>query len=342
MNGMDSKIAYFTMEVGLTHELPTYSGGLGVLAGDTIKSAADLKLPMVVVTLLHQKGYFEQTLTEQGWQEEHDVLWDPGALMSSQDATTQVSIEGRDVTLRAWRYDVVSPTGGVIPVFFLDSDVEGNDAADRRLTDQLYAGDETHRLKQEIILGIGGVRMLDVLDVEVQKYHRNEGRAALLTVELLRRRKRPLQQVWDERLQWDDESVRARCVFTTHIPVAAGHDRFGYDLVERALGDSVDYGLLREFAGEDGLNMTLLALNLSQYVNGVAKKHGEVSQHMFHGYAIHAITNGIHSYTWTCPSFRELYDDTCLAGPMSRNCSSVSTTCRMMPFGTHTRQPSHA
>ena len=177
MNGMDSKIAYFTMEIGLTHELPTYSGGLGVLAGDTIKSAADLKLPMVVVTLLHQKGYFEQTLTEQGWQEEHDVLWDHGALTSSQDATTQVSIEGRDVTLRAWRYDVVSPTGGVIPVFFLDSDVEGNDAADRRLTDQLYAGDETHRLKQEIILGIGGVHMLDVLDVEVQKYHMNEGRA---------------------------------------------------------------------------------------------------------------------------------------------------------------------
>ena len=308
MNGENSKIAYFTMEIGLTPDLPTYSGGLGVLAGDTIKSAADLKLPMVVVTLLHRKGYFDQTLTKDGWQEEHQVTWDPATLTSLQNATVRITIEGRPVAVRAWKYDVVSPTGGVIPVYFLDTDVEGNDESDRRLTDQLYGGDHLHRLKQEAVLGIGGVRMLDELGIEIKKFHMNEGHAALLTVELLRRGKRPLQQVWDERLQWDDEAVRSMCVFTTHTPVEAGHDRFSYEEVDQVLGDTVDYDLLRELGGEEALNMTFLALNLSQYVNGVAKKHGEVSQNMFHGYAINAITNGIHSYTWTCPEFRELFD----------------------------------
>lgn len=308
MNSDNSKIAYFTMEIGLTPDLPTYSGGLGVLAGDTIKSASDLKLPMVVVTLLHRKGYFDQTLTADGWQEEHEVAWDPSALTSLQDATVHITIEGRPVAVRAWRYDVESPTGGVIPVYFLDTDVEGNDENDRGLTGQLYGGDHLHRLKQEVVLGIGGVRMLDELGIEVKKFHMNEGHAALLTVELLRRGKRPLQQVWDERLQWDDETVRSMCVFTTHTPVAAGHDRFSYEEVNQVLGDTVDYDLLRELGGEDALNMTMLALNLSRYVNGVAKKHGEVSQNMFHGYAIHAITNGIHSHTWTCPAFRELFD----------------------------------
>ena len=308
MNSDNSKIAYFTMEIGLTPDLPTYSGGLGVLAGDTIKSASDLKLPMVVVTLLHRKGYFDQTLTADGWQEEHEVAWDPSALTSLQDATVHITIEGRPVAVRAWRYDVESPTGGVIPVYFLDTDVEGNDENDRGLTGQLYGGDHLHRLKQEVVLGIGGVRMLDELGIEVKKFHMNEGHAALLAVELLRRGKRPLQQVWDERLQWDDETVRSMCVFTTHTPVAAGHDRFSYEEVNQVLGDTVDYDLLRELGGEDALNMTMLALNLSRYVNGVAKKHGEVSQNMFHGYAIHAITNGIHSHTWTCPAFRELFD----------------------------------
>lgn len=281
MNSDNSKIAYFTMEIGLTPDLPTYSGGLGVLAGDTIKSASDLKLPMVVVTLLHRKGYFDQTLTADGWQEEHEVAWDPSALTSLQDATVHITIEGRPVAVRAWRYDVESPTGGVIPVYFLDTDVEGNDENDRGLTGQLYGGDHLHRLKQEVVLGIGGVRMLDELGIEVKKFHMNEGHAALLTVELLRRGKRPLQQVWDERLQWDDETVRSMCVFTTHTPVAAGHDRFSYEEVNQVLGDTVDYDLLRELGGEDALNMTMLALNLSRYVNGVAKKHGEVSQNMF-------------------------------------------------------------
>jgi starch phosphorylase len=302
------KIAYFSMEIGLSADLPTYSGGLGVLAGDTIKSAADLSLPMVAVTLIHRRGYFTQTLNDDGWQVEEDVDWSPADAMTLLEPRISVEIEGREVVVQAWQYDVVSPAGGILPVLFLDSSSEANDPADQVLTDKLYGGDHTHRLKQEVVLGIGGVRMLDALEVDVKKYHLNEGHASLLTVELLRKSKRDIEKVWDERLQWDDESVRERCVFTTHTPVAAGHDKFGYDVVHQVLGDTVDMNLLKELAGDDALNMTMLALNLSRYVNGVAKKHGEVSQNMFEGYAIHAITNGIHSHTWTADAFKQLYD----------------------------------
>ncbi len=303
-----SKIAYFSMEIGLSADLPTYSGGLGVLAGDTIKSAADLKLPMVAVTLIHRKGYFNQSFDDSGWQLEEDVDWSPAEAMQLLDTKVDVQIEGRRVVVQAWQYDVVSLTGGVLPVLFLDTSAEENDPIDQSLTDKLYGGDHVHRFKQEVVLGIGGVRMLKALEVDVKKFHLNEGHASLLTLELLRETKRDIEQVWDERLQWDDESVRERCVFTTHTPVAAGHDKFGYDVVEQVLGDTVDLKILRELAGEDALNMTVLALNLSRYVNGVAKKHGEVSQHMFEGYAIHAITNGVHSFTWTADPFKQLFD----------------------------------
>ena len=221
----EPKIVYFSMEIGLSADLPTYSGGLGVLAGDTIKSAADLKLPMVAVTLIHRKGYFTQELDANGWQVESDVSWSPADAMTLLDARVEVQIEGRQVIAQAWGYDVISPTGGILPVIFLDSSAEENDPVDRGLTDTLYGGDHLHRLKQEAILGIGGVRMLDALGVEVKKYHLNEGHASLLTVELLRQSKRDIEKVWDERLQWDDEYVRERCVFTTHTPVAAGHGR---------------------------------------------------------------------------------------------------------------------
>ena len=194
-----SKIAYFSMEIGLSTDLPTYSGGLGVLAGDTIKSAADLSLPMVAVTLIHRRGYFTQTLNEDWWQVEEDVDWSPADTMTLLEPCISVEIEGRKVVVQAWQYDVVSPAGGILPVLFLDSSSEENDPADRVLTDKLYGGDHTHRLKQEVVLGIGGVRMLDALEVDVKKYHLNEGHASLLTVELLRKSKRDIEKVWDER-----------------------------------------------------------------------------------------------------------------------------------------------
>ena len=304
----EPKIAYFSMEIGLTKDIPTYSGGLGVLAGDTIKSAADLRLPLLAVTLLTKKGYFRQILDERGRQLEEPEEWDPSRFMIPLPQRTNVEIEGRTVYIQAWLYEVRSFTGGFIPVFFLDTDIEENLPQDREITHYLYGGDKAYRLKQEIVLGVGGVRILDELGFRIKKYHMNEGHASLLAIELLRKFKKDIEEVWDERLVWDVESVKDLCVFTTHTPVEAGHDKFPYELVSKILGDFIPLYVLQDLGGRDHLNMTLLALNLSKYVNGVAKKHGEVSMNMFPGYKIHAITNGVHSYTWTCDSFKRLYD----------------------------------
>lgn len=305
----EPKIAYFSMEIGVHNDIPTYSGGLGVLAGDTIRSAADLKLPMVAVTLLFKKGYFTQDIDDTGWQTELPFLWEPSKYMELLPQKVTVQIEGREVSVQAWLYNVNSLTGGNIPVFFLDTDIAGNQPLDREITAYLYGGDKTYRLKQEIVLGMGGVRMLHEMGFEIKKYHMNEGHASLLTLELLHRFKRPIEDVWDEKLVWDKSSVKNLCVFTTHTPVEAGHDKFPYDLVSRVMDEIIPVPILKELAGKDYLNMTMLALNLSRYINGVAKKHGEVSQSMFPGYEIHAITNGVHSYTWTCDSFKKVFDE---------------------------------
>ncbi|MFZ6016925.1 MAG: alpha-glucan family phosphorylase [Nitrospirota bacterium] len=304
----EPRIAYFSMEIGIQNDIPTYSGGLGVLAGDTIRSSADLKLPMVAVTLISKKGYFRQELDEKGRQIEHPVCCDPSKYMTLLPAKITIQIEGRDVAVQAWQYNVKSLTGGIVPVFFLDTDVEGNTPDDREITSYLYGGDQAYRLKQEIVLGIGGIRMLHELGFEIKKYHMNEGHASLLTIELLDRYKRPIEDVWDEKLVWNVDMVKDLCVFTTHTPVEAGHDKFSYDLVSRIMGEPIPFNVLKELAGSDYLNMTMLALNLSEFVNGVAKKHSEVSRNMFPGYEISAITNGVHSYTWTCDSFKRLYD----------------------------------
>ena len=304
----DPKIAYFSMEIGIANNIPTYSGGLGVLAGDTIKSGADLKLPMAAVTLLSKKGYFTQEIDERGRQTEMPTLWEPSKHMTLLPAKVYVQIEERDVAVQAWLYIVKSLTGGSIPVFFLDTDIAENSPDDREITSYLYGGDHVYRLKQEIVLGIAGVRMLYELGFEIKKYHMNEGHSSLLTLELLLRYKRPIEDVWDERLVWDVDRVKDICVFTTHTPVEAGHDKFSYDLIMRVMGELIPLNVLKELGGKDNLNMTLLALNLSEFVNGVAKKHGEVSKNMFPGYEISAITNGVHSYTWTCDSLKMLYD----------------------------------
>lgn len=304
----EPKIAYFSMEIGLRNDIPTYSGGLGILAGDTIKSAADLSLPLIAVTLISRKGYFRQRLTEKGTQIEEPCGWEPSRLLFELPQRVSVWIEGREVKIRAWVYVVESVTGGRVPVFFLDTDLEENAPQDREITHYLYGGDLAYRLKQEAVLGIGGVRMLEELGFEIKKYHMNEGHSSLLTVELLRRFRRDIEEVWDERLVWDDERVRSLCIFTTHTPVEAGHDRFPYDLVKRILEPVVPLHVLQRFGGEDVLNMTRLGFNLSRYINGVAKKHGEVSKQLFPGYVIHAITNGVHSYTWTSEPIKRVLD----------------------------------
>ncbi|MCP4653752.1 MAG: alpha-glucan family phosphorylase [Candidatus Omnitrophica bacterium] len=296
-------IAYFSMEIGIHPKIPTYSGGLGILAGDTIKSCADLNVPIVAVSLLYKKGYFYQQLDEHGNQQELPYEWAPRKLLKPLKKQTSVLIEGRTVRIKAWCYNVIGATGYHVPVIFLDTDVEGNSEDDRGLCHYLYGGDRKYRLAQEAILGIGGVRMLKELGYHrISRYHMNEGHASLLTLELLNEKKREQDPIWDI------DRVRRMCVFTTHTPVPAGHDKFSYDLVWQVLGDYFPMDFLKSISGEEELNMTLLALNLSHYVNGVAKQHGEVSREMFPGYDIASITNGIHSSTWICPHFKELYD----------------------------------
>jgi len=290
------KIAYFSVEIGLMNEIPTYSGGLGVLAGDTIKSSADLKLPFVAVTLLSKRGYFRQEITKKGKQIEHPVEWEPSETMELLPTEVYVQIQKRVVRIKAWLYNVQSLTGGVVPIIFLDTDLEGNYPEDREITFFLYGGDERYRLKQEIVLGIGGARILEALGFGIRKYHMNEGHSSLLTLELL------------QRYRMDIDRVRELCIFTTHTPVEAGHDKFSYDLVQEMMGEIVPLEVLKKFGGHDRLNMTRLALNLSKFINGVAKRHKDVSRKLFPGYEIQSITNGIHSYTWTCESFKTLYD----------------------------------
>jgi starch phosphorylase len=263
----------------------------------------------VAVTILTKKGYFTQVIDDTGWQTEEPTVWDPAAFMQKLPFLVHVQIEGRDVAVQAWLYNVKSLTGGYIPVFFLDTDLPVNSPADREITSSLYGGDQVYRLKQEIVLGIGGVRILHEMGVEIRKYHMNEGHASLLLLELLNRFKKPIEDVWDEKLVWDKKSVKDLCVFTTHTPVEAGHDKFPYDMVTKVMGEVIPMYTLQELAGRENLNMTMLALNLTRYVNGVAKKHGEVSKSMFPGYEIHAITNGVHSFTWTCEHFKRIYDE---------------------------------
>lgn len=304
----NQRIAYFSMEIGLSADIPTYSGGLGVLAGDTIKSAADLNIPLVAVTLLYRKGYFRQEFDHAGWQHEHDITWAPERYLRLLPHKALISIEQRDVKIQAWLYRVKSHAGGEVPVLFLDTDIPGNDDQDRHLTDRLYGGDNTLRLKQEIILGIGGARILRAMNFSIKKYHMNEGHASLLTMELLNHTRQNLGDHSDEFSASNINEVTDQCVFTTHTPVPAGHDRFPYNLVEKIMPGDIPLIMLKKFAGEDELNMTMLGMNLSRFINGVAKRHGEISQDMFPGFQIHAITNGIHPYTWCSPFMVRLFN----------------------------------
>jgi starch phosphorylase len=298
-------VAYFSMEIALDNEIPTYSGGLGVLAGDLLRSAADLGLPMVGVSLLHRKGYFLQDLDAEGRQSETPVAWTVHDFLQPMDATCQIEVEGRQVTVRAWRYVIQGAGVAEISVFFLDTDVPGNEAFDRTLTDHLYGGDEHYRLCQEVVLGVGGIRLLRALGYkDIERFHMNEGHAALLALELFTDELERTSEAREEAI----ERVKRRCVFTTHTPVTAGHDQFSLDLARQVLSREQVRALQILGCCDSSLNMTFVGLQLSHYVNGVAKRHGELSRSMFPGYPISSITNGVHSATWTAPAFRSLYD----------------------------------
>ena len=298
-------IAYFSMEIGIDNRMSTYSGGLGILAGDTIRSGADLKVPIVAITLIYRKGYFRQRIDENGWQHEEPVGRFVEEFLEEMPQRVSIFLEGRKVKLRAWRYTVQGISGFTAPVYFLDANLPENTEWDRRLTDHLYGGDEYYRLCQEVILGIGGVRMLRALGYDnISRFHMNEGHAAFLTLELLRE-EREREGVSESQV----ETVRGKCIFTTHTPVLAGHDKFPMDIVRRVLGIPEILSSIEPLAVYEGLfNMTYLALNMSSYVNGVAKKHGEVSRLMFAGHEIDAITNGVHAATWVSEPFQELFN----------------------------------
>jgi glycogen phosphorylase len=323
-------VAYFSMEIALENAMPSYSGGLGVLAGDTIRAAADIRLPMVAVSLLYRKGYFSQRLAEDGSQTEEPVEWRVEDFLEEEDAHVSLPLESRRVELRAWRYTVKGARGFEVPVYFLDADLPANQEGDRNLTGSLYGGDSYYRLCQEVLLGVGGVRMLRALGFnELTRYHMNEGHAALLSLELLGEE---AEKAGRTSIRGEDiEKVRGKCVFTTHTPVPAGHDRFPmeyltrvfpqqngfFDLKDASAADLVKSALQAEKSFPDllqaaragaSLNMTYLALSLSTYVNGVAKLHGETSRKMFPQVPIEAITNGVHAATWASPAFQELFD----------------------------------
>jgi len=290
------KIAYFSMEIGITNSIPTYSGGLGVLAGDIVKASADLKLQMVALTLVSRKGYFNQKITNTGEQRESPNIWDPSKTLFKVPKTVTIILEGRSVEIQAWLYEHRSQNGGLIPILFLDTDLENNTPEDRQITDYLYGGDKKYRLKQEIVLGIGGTRILDALSFKISKYHMNEGQSALLTLELLKKN------------NLNSQKVQNQCVFTTHTPIEAAFDQFSYELFQELLGNQYMLSTVKQYAGQENLNMTYLALNLSKYVNGVSKAHMNYSRKIFPGHHIRSVTNGVHSFTWTCRFFRELYD----------------------------------
>lgn len=289
-------VAYFSMEIGLSERLPTFAGGLGMLAADLMRSCADVGVDAACVTMRWRHGYQAQSLQADGTVKHEEYEWDPAAEgLSPLKEHVVVHVEGRAVHVGAWMLPIEGAKG-VVPVYFLDTDLPVNAPEDRDITRNLYGGDQAMRAKQEVILGIGGVRMLRTIGVtDVGTYHMNEGHCAFLTLELLKER------------GYADDAVRASCAFTTHTPVPAGHDVFPYELATRVVGDMLPWHI-KKLAGEDALSMTLLAMNLSHYTCGVSALHGGVARAMLGNQSIDAITNGIHHPTWASPEMATLFD----------------------------------
>lgn len=295
----NNKIAYFSAEIGIDSTIKTYSGGLGILAGDTIKAMADLKVPFCAVTLLYKKGFFKQKIVD-GLQQEEDDEWDFMSILEYTGKEVSVEIKGEDVFVKIWKYMHKSHTGGEVPIYFLDTDIKKNPLWAQSITNQLYRG---NRLHQELILGIGGLRALsEVGENQIEKYHMNEGHSAFLTLELYRN--------LGEEYDWDISCVQEKCVFTTHTPIPAGHDKFKYEDLHEALGEHSPLipWQIEKLAGFDMLNTTKLAMSFSEYINAVSKRHEKVSQEMFPNFHIDSITNGVHCATWASSYMQDLFD----------------------------------
>lgn len=289
------RIAYFSAEIGLSDRIPTYSGGLGVLAGDHLRAAADMGLPLCAVTLLYREGYLEQRINVRGEQEELYPPFEPAEHLELLDIRFDLNFGGRRVGIRAWRFDVKGLTGAVVPVFFLDTGLAENTEQDRRLTSRLYGGDQANRLAQEALLGFGGVRLLRELTItDIHTYHLNEGHTAFVPLALGAQFK-------------DPAVVRRKCVFTTHTPVSAGHDRFSRTDVADLLDSLINSPNKLSSTGER-VNMTELALANCRAANAVSQSHARVTRQMFPGRSIEAVTNGVHHLTWTADASQVLFD----------------------------------
>jgi starch phosphorylase len=289
------RVAYFTMEIGLKGSIPTFAGGLGVLAADLMRAASDTELSCACITMCWQHGYLEQKISSDGTQIYSDKAWDMDKELRWLPQRVTVQVEKRDVVVGVRVYELMHGEN-VMPIYFLDTNLQENRPEDRDICDRLYGGDQAMRIKQEIVLGFGGVKMLRALGyADVKHFHLNEGHCAFLTLELLRER------------GFDDEAVKKSCAFTTHTPVKAGHDVFPYDLAWKIVGDGLPWHI-KKLAGEDALSMTTLAMTLSAYTCGVSRVHGGVSRKMLNNEKIDAITNGVHHIEWAAPAMQTLFD----------------------------------
>ncbi|MFX1454717.1 MAG: alpha-glucan family phosphorylase [Promethearchaeota archaeon] len=293
----NTTVAYISMEIGVDSNIPTYSGGLGVLSGDTVRSAADLELPMVGICLCYSTGYFYQFFNEFGEQKEREIEWNFFYEFDRVPKPITMKIENKDVKISAWQYNVIGQSGHVLPIYLLTTDVEGNEEWMKNMTGSLYdSTSRWNRIVQEMILGIGGVKLLKSLGYNnIKTYHLNEGHGSFAMVELY------------NMMNGDIEKVKEKVVFTTHTPVPAGHDRFKQDLIDKVFEDRIP-DQIKKLADDKGeFNMTFLGMALSRYRNGVAKKHGDISRKMFPQYEIDYITNGIHLPFWVSKPFRKIY-----------------------------------
>ncbi|GIR93763.1 hypothetical protein CM15mP94_1780 [bacterium] len=293
----NDQIAYFSAEIGISSNLPTYSGGLGVLAGDHIKSAADLGINMVAISLLYKEGYFKQIIDQEGKQKEVYPKFIPEPLLTKLDHIFSIKLNGKEVFIKACVYKHKSISGNSIPIYFLDTDIPENDSETREITLRLYSGDKKHRILQEAVLGYGGMKLLDILgEDKIAKYHMNEGHCSFLVLDLFKK------------FNGDVDKVRSKCHFTTHTPVPAGHDQFEFKLVKELLADLVPSELPLPSLKQNKFHMTELGLYFSDSANGVSKLHGDVARKQFPWKQIGHVTNGVHHYTWVSNSYATLYD----------------------------------
>ncbi|MHA1241707.1 MAG: alpha-glucan family phosphorylase, partial [Promethearchaeota archaeon] len=293
-----TQVAYISMEIAVDSNIPTYSGGLGVLSGDTVRAAADLELPMVGLCLCYSSGYFYQFFNELGEQNEKEISWNFFYEFQKVDKPIKIKIEDKEVLVSAWLYKVIGQSGHILPIYLLTTDIEGNEDWMKKMTGSLYdSTSRWNRIVQEMILGIGGVKLLNSLGYNnIETYHLNEGHGSFSIVELY------------NMLNGDLDKVRDKVVFTTHTPVPAGHDRFDQDLVSKVFENRMPLEISKIAEDNGQFNMTFLGMGLSRYRNGVAKKHGDISRKMFPQYEVDSITNGIHLGYWVSRPFRQIFD----------------------------------